>query len=185
MSVDDANRELRDRFEELKEEELEKEKRMYAKLLAERLMYPFYKWEAEKHGFTDVKEYLEWRVEEDWKRNQFHGVYVSEGDQHYIQQVMQGYTPKSYRGLDSINAVLLEYGYGFAEYQPNPKFKWNPEIGWYVNPSPKRRSKETVLNLPASRNMFPVGNYSYDRETVKAVLLRHGWTFGVEGWEKP
>ena len=166
-----------------------KERELYAKMLAETLMYPFLKWEAERHGFTGpeaVKRYLKWREEEDWRRNQFYGFYVSEGDQDYIERIVESYMeePESYRGLDAIDAVLMEYGYDFADYRPHKGYIWNPlNKKWMLPPYPPRTGDE-VLALPKYKRMFPTHNYMFDRAIVKAVLLRRGWKFGIKGWQK-
>jgi len=166
-----------------------KEREMYAKMLAETLMYPFLKWEAEKHGFTGpdaVKKYLKWREEEDWRRNQFYGFYVGEGDQDYIERIVESYMeePESYRGLDAIDAVLIEYGYDFADYRPHKGYIWNPLNKKWMSPPYPPRTGDEVLALPKYERMFPTHNYMFDRAIVKAVLLRRGWKFGIKGWQK-
>jgi len=166
---------------------LEEEKEMYAKMLADILIYPFLKWEAERFGFTGpdaVKNYLRWREEEDWRRNQFLGFYVSEGDQDYIERIVEGYVPEEWRGLDAVDAVLVEYGYDFADYQPHKGYFWVPEIKKWVCPPYPARDERKIRELGKYERTFPVHNYYVDRAIVKAVLLRRGWRFGAKGWEK-
>ncbi|MFQ6064215.1 MAG: hypothetical protein ACE5L6_01950, partial [Candidatus Bathyarchaeia archaeon] len=168
----------------------EEEVRVYAKMLGERLMYPFYKWQAEKHGFYGVDavpRYLKWREEEDRRKNKFQGFYVGERDQKMIQSHIASYRPEEWRGLDAIDAVLLEYGYDFADYQPNRNYVWHPQLKkWICGSSARPVSRAEVAAIPEEERDFPSGNYSYDRSIVQAVLYRHGWRYNpTRKWWEP
>jgi len=180
---EEAKRWLNEWHRYVESPEYKREKEYFVKVFAERLIYPFEKWEAEKHGFKSIEKYKRWKEKVERERNSFYGFYVGEWDQQNIVLAAKSAVeePETYNWLDPVDAALIDYGYDFARYQPNKAYQFiNGK--WVYTPFP-RKPKAIVLGLPEEERDFPTHNYFIDRKIVEAVLQRYGWKFGVKGWQ--
>jgi len=170
-------------------EEREREKEFFVKTLAERLLYPYLKAEAERHGFKSIEAWERWKERVEREKNNFKGFYVGEWDQNNIEkavreaienpEVMPEGCP------DPIAFALMEYGYDFSKVRHHRGYApvtFGGETLFYMY-SPHPRTVKEAYALPYEERYFPSGNYIVDREIVKAILLRKGWSFGAKGWQ--
>ena len=162
---------------------------MRAKMIGEQLIYPFHKWEAEEHGFTDVKEYLKWKEQQNRRENDFLGVYVGPGDQELIDDWVEAYyqaekeEPGTWRGLDAVDSILVNYGYDFADKPHHRGYRLKPNGKW-VYTSNMISNREEVFKEPYEDRSFSTNNYELDREIVVEVLKKRGFVFTKTGWQK-
>lgn len=188
----EAKKTIEREVERRKSREYEKEVEYAAKTMAERLMYPFLKAEAERHGFKTVKAYEKWKERVEREKNNFKGFYVGEWDQNNIENAVRNAVEDPAvmpRGCpDPVAFALMDYGYDFSDVRHHKGYApvtYQGKVLFYMYPPYPSRTVREAYSLPYEDRLFPSHNYVVDREIVKAILLRRGWTFGVKGWQPP
>ena len=171
-------------------QEKKEEFHMRAKTIADQLLYPFEKAEAEEHGYSDVKEYYRQKEQQFRKEHQFLGVFVSPGDQDLICDWVISYHneqemyPENKQAVSDVDYVLVNYGYDFADkpYHRGYRLKQN---GKWVYTSNMIYDCEKIYEIPYEERDFSTNCYELDAKIVMEVLKKHDFVFTKEGWKLP
>lgn len=164
--------------------------RMRVKTIGDQLTYPFEKWEAEEHGFSDVKEYYRWKEQQMRKENDFLGVFVGPGDQDLICDWVIAYHhdreayPEDKQDVSDVDYVLVNYGYDFADKPYHRGYRLKPNGKW-VYTSNMVYDCQKIYEIPYEERTFSTNCYELDYKIVGEVLKKYGFVFTKDGWKLP